>query len=212
MDARLIGLENPKGSYEVRGGVLAKRFTVAFKGTNGLAARKVKKALGSLFSDGVWPSLSATRTDKAVEAIYGSADKFLSTIALERATKALTRAFEEAYTQFEFFSFKKDSAVALEWHYLAVLACNDSTREITGPWDKELCSSKASTFSKSNHSDQDQQARNHLGVNRVITHQLIPLSHYPSAHTLVERKSANPCRPRSIQAKTRSPEEAAVPM
>jgi hypothetical protein len=139
MDTWLNGLGNPKDTYEVRGVILAKRFTIVFKGANGLAACRVKKALNSLCVDGQWSSSSATRADKTVEPVFVRVDKLPNTIAPERATKTLCKTLEEAYSKYKFFSLKKDSTVALEWHNLAVLSYCDAMRKISLQWDKELC-------------------------------------------------------------------------
>ena len=133
-----------KDEFKVLGRDVAKGFTIAFKGTAGLAAQRVARAHKALKrDDGTWRQLESDGDGGEVVRLYAGKDKSPKTIRGEIFTNKLARILSIRFPQqveqgkSKFFANRKDARVMFDWTPLAKVVVKDrGTSEVQ--WNPEL--------------------------------------------------------------------------
>ena len=126
--------------YELKGGQLAKRFTLAFKGDANLASRrahKVRTSLRKSEADGTtkWTDVFVQPPSGEPEKVYISPDKKKSEERREQGTKLLVALLKESKIWDKHFSHvKKEFSVTWDWKPVATIEYNHESRECHIKW------------------------------------------------------------------------------
>jgi hypothetical protein len=144
LDALCAAAQIDAADYEFSGPqTLGQRFSLAFRGEPGLAARRAKKVQQSLRNaDGSWSRIQLTSPTGDPIDVYIGPDKLRSTLIKERGTKVLARLLCASYPDTTFTTVKRENGVAIEWALLVHVVAPAGARHSTLVWSSALAAQK----------------------------------------------------------------------
>jgi hypothetical protein len=140
LDALCAAAQIDAADYEFQGPpTLGQRFSLAFRGEPGLAARRAKKVQQSLRNaDGSWSRITLTSPAGDPIEVFIGPDKTRATLTKERATKSIGKLLREAHPDTTFTTVKRENGVAIEWALLVHVALAAGSRLPTLVWSTAL--------------------------------------------------------------------------
>lgn len=124
--------------FEVRGGPLARRFTLAFHGEKALASRRARKTNEMLRrDDGTWEAASIATPEGGEERLYICLDKANATIAKEKDAKTLRQVLANRF-QVETEFIKSDCSLAVQWRPLCKVVYLAGAGKTAIEWTQEV--------------------------------------------------------------------------
>eukprot|EP00973_Karenia_brevis_P078076 10845004-Karenia_brevis.AAC.1 len=131
----------PEGEWELLEQTgMSKFWTVAVKGSNSLAGRRVRKVLSSLKQDdGQWKKVWA-ETPKGKVQVFMGPDKSKKTVQTEMATKKMVDILCKAKPDLakSFTSHKAQGIIFHDWEDLALVEVEDAKSPPRVAWQKEF--------------------------------------------------------------------------
>jgi hypothetical protein len=144
LDALCAAAKIEAADYEFSGPpTLGQRFSLAFRGEPGLAARRAKKVQQSLRNaDGSWSRITLTSPAGDPIEVFIGPDKTRATLTKERGTKAIGKLLREDYPDTTFTTVKRENGVAIEWALLVHVTLATGSRQPTLVWNTALAVQK----------------------------------------------------------------------